>query len=354
MADKTLASLTAASPATGGLIYGTQGGADRKFTLTAAGAAVLESSTTAEQQTALGLGALATQNSITPGSTATSGASAGDLLTSDGSVVQNLTPGAGVNTAIGNAVNDNGGLLTHDIIGTSGAKLPLLSEANTFGQEQSIDVVSGRLLTLKLAGTDYTYITDEGLFLGMPGVSGYQARICSNWGALGLWGNCISYNYGLHYRATGWSGEIDYFNLWDTGAANQMDLRNGTSAQVLRITNTYTSSTNWEAFVIDWQTTANTVRLGTEVGSGGGTARELQFIRGGVVKATIGANTTDHAQPVKLPSYTVSSLPSASTCGAGSMAFATDATSTTAYTTVSGGGSSQVLVISDGTNWIIH
>lgn len=42
MPDKTLASLTAATPATGGLLYGTQGGADRKFTLTAAGAKVLE------------------------------------------------------------------------------------------------------------------------------------------------------------------------------------------------------------------------------------------------------------------------------------------------------------------------
>lgn len=42
MPDKTLASLTAANPATGGLFYGTQGGADRKFTLTAAGAAMME------------------------------------------------------------------------------------------------------------------------------------------------------------------------------------------------------------------------------------------------------------------------------------------------------------------------
>ncbi len=42
MADQSLASLTAAAPATGGLIYGTQGGADRKFTLTAAGAALME------------------------------------------------------------------------------------------------------------------------------------------------------------------------------------------------------------------------------------------------------------------------------------------------------------------------
>ena len=45
MSDQTLASLTAATPATGGLLYGTQGGADRKFTVTAAGAAIIEAAT---------------------------------------------------------------------------------------------------------------------------------------------------------------------------------------------------------------------------------------------------------------------------------------------------------------------
>lgn len=56
MADKTLASLTAATPATGGLIYGTQGGADRKFTLSAVGAALIEAATAADQRTALSAG----------------------------------------------------------------------------------------------------------------------------------------------------------------------------------------------------------------------------------------------------------------------------------------------------------
>jgi len=56
----------------------------------------------------------------------------------------------------------------------------------------------------------------------------------------------------------------------------------------------------------------------------------------------------------KLTSYTVATLPSASVAGDGAMAFATDATATTAYTVVAGGGSNKVLVISDGTDWIIH
>jgi hypothetical protein len=65
MSDQTLASLTAAAPAAGGLYYGTQAGADRKFTLTAAGAALCEAGSAAEQRTALELGALA---ALSPGS----------------------------------------------------------------------------------------------------------------------------------------------------------------------------------------------------------------------------------------------------------------------------------------------
>jgi hypothetical protein len=56
----------------------------------------------------------------------------------------------------------------------------------------------------------------------------------------------------------------------------------------------------------------------------------------------------------QLPVQTVSQLTAAATAGQGAMAFVTDATSTTAYTTVTGGGSNKVMVISDGTNWIIH
>ena len=54
MADSTLGNLTAATAATGGLFYGTQAGADRKFTLTAAGAALGEAADAAAQITALG------------------------------------------------------------------------------------------------------------------------------------------------------------------------------------------------------------------------------------------------------------------------------------------------------------
>jgi hypothetical protein len=137
-------------------------------------------------------------------------------------------------------------------------------------------------------------------------------------------------------------------------AGYSLQVRNSTTAQSLRVFNTWSSTTNWEAGLIDWQTTANTLRIGSDVGSAGGSARNVQIIRGGVVKQTVGANTTDNAQPVKLQSYIVSGLPSAATCGEGSVAWVTDASATTYYSIVAGGGSNKVMVISDGTNWIIH
>ena len=77
------------------------------------------------------------------------------------------------------------------------------------------------------------------------------------------------------------------------------------------------------------------------------TGLTIDSVASGTAKVTF-------ADPVRLPSYLVSALPSASGCGEGAMAWVTDATTTTAYSTVVGGGANKVLVISDGTNWLIH
>lgn len=55
MPDTKLTALTAATAATGGTIYGEQSAASRRFTLTAAGAAVIEAANAAAQRTALGV-----------------------------------------------------------------------------------------------------------------------------------------------------------------------------------------------------------------------------------------------------------------------------------------------------------
>ena len=64
-------------------------------------------------------------------------------------------------------------------------------------------------------------------------------------------------------------------------------LRSGTNAQASRTYNTFTSSTNFERFTVDWRTTANTCRVGTEKGSTGGTARGLHFMTDGIAAIKI-------------------------------------------------------------------
>ena len=54
---------------------------------------------------------------------------------------------------------------------------------------------------------------------------------------------------------------------------------------------------------------------------------------------------------VKLKNFTVATLPSAATSGAGAQAYVTDATAPAYNTTVAGGGAVKLTVVSDGTNW---
>ena len=63
-------------------------------------------------------------------------------------------------------------------------------------------------------------------------------------------------------------------------------------------------------------------------------------------------NTSSGIIPA-LTVYTVATLPSASTSGAGARSFVSDATATTFASTVAGGGANKVPVYSDGTNWKI-
>lgn len=58
------------------------------------------------------------------------------------------------------------------------------------------------------------------------------------------------------------------------------------------------------------------------------------------------------AASLQLGQLTVATLPSAAAYP-GTLAFVSDATATTARSTVAGGGANKVLVMSDGTNWLI-
>lgn len=102
------------------------------------------------------------------------------------------------------------------------------------------------------------------------------------------------------------------------------------------------------------------------VPTGGGTPDvALQYSAAGVaqISDTAGANRDLKVRSlissggvVTLSSFTVATLPSAATSGAGATAFVTDASTTLVLglgTTVVGGGANKTPVYSDGTNWII-
>jgi hypothetical protein len=339
---------------------------------------------------------------LTINTTAVSGASANDLLISDGTTLQKITPGTGVAAALANAVNGSGGLLTYSLISTANT----WSAAQTVASGTIATSAPGISITQTWNGTNGTGGTSfTGLLLDITNTSSangltstswlVEAKIggstvggfrnyfnelaCqAKWFELGSRYNALEkqndsswsmkandavfltcYDRGLQFDvATGlhWSASSSYNTSAEVSlyrlATRSLIERAGTSSTSLQVANTWTSNTDYESAGLWWE--SNVAYMGTQKGSGGGSARDVSLVRDSTVKVTVGANTTDHAQPVKLPSYTVGGLPSAATCGAGAMAFVTDATSTTAYATVSGGGSNKVLVISDGTDWIIH
>jgi hypothetical protein len=72
--------------------------------------------------------------------------------------------------------------------------------------------------------------------------------------------------------------------LW-RDAANTLALQNTTNAQTFNIYNTHSSSTNHERLRLAWA--SNVAIIGTEKGSGGGTARALEFQTDGVTRFSI-------------------------------------------------------------------
>jgi hypothetical protein len=72
-------------------------------------------------------------------------------------------------------------------------------------------------------------------------------------------------------------------------ANNILAIRNTTNAQTLNIYNTYTSSTSFERYSVDWITTANLAIVGPNKGSGGGTQRvqRLSYLEDGGSGSTV-------------------------------------------------------------------
>jgi hypothetical protein len=73
-------------------------------------------------------------------------------------------------------------------------------------------------------------------------------------------------------------------------AANILAQSNGLNAQEFRVYNTFTSATNHERGFLRWS--SNVFQIGTEKGSGGGTARDLEFQSDGSTRMRIGVTGT--------------------------------------------------------------
>jgi hypothetical protein len=71
-------------------------------------------------------------------------------------------------------------------------------------------------------------------------------------------------------------------------AADTLAQRRSTNAQTTRIYNTFTSDTNFERAKLEWA--SNVLRIGTEKGSAGGTARDMVFETDGTERARISAD----------------------------------------------------------------
>lgn len=88
-----------------------------------------------------------------------------------------------------------------------------------------------------------------------------------------------------------WSSNNSRFGTSDVflrrDAAGVLAQYNAANPQEYRIYNTFTSATNHERGFLRWS--SNVFQIGTEKGSGGGSAREIQFQTDGVTRVTIGS-----------------------------------------------------------------
>jgi hypothetical protein len=177
--------------------------------------------------------------------------------------------------------------------------------ANTFSGSQSLSSGRFSVNVLSTAASPAIGLTDSG-------ATGFYST--SN-GALYYGGTSRGAQFAFIANGLfriGYSGTVGFCSgptdvapdaFWGRLAANHLAQYNGTSAQRCFIANSYTSLTNNEVAVIDWQTTANTLRLGTDKGSGGGSNRALQIVMGGTVKITLqtDGNVLLHGLPTSAP-----------------------------------------------------
>jgi hypothetical protein len=110
-------------------------------------------------------------------------------------------------------------------------------------------------------------------------------RISNNGSAFGAQFNGTAYNIAAVGGYVSWR---DFGTFLFSDSNHFLDQRSGTNAQTYRIYNTFTSATNFERARLGW--VSNILRIGTEKGSGGGTARDMELQTDGITRITLKAD----------------------------------------------------------------
>jgi len=212
----------------------------------------------------------------------------------------------------------------------------------------------GNLLDLRVNGSSKAIISNgTGATEAILTINGATFSNIYNWAVLN---NRFIVNSTDNYCAM-FSGAIGWANgnpvsasasgftfIW-SDSSYALDQRNGASPNAYRVYNTYTSGTNYERGKLEWS--SNVFRVGTEKGSGGGTARAMALQTDGTNRLV--ADTVGSLQVAT--ALTVATLPSSPLVGM--IARVTDATAPVIGSVVAGGGAAAALVWYNGTNWTV-
>ena len=200
---------------------------------------------------------------------------------------------------------------------------------------------TGNLLDLQVNGSQ-VFSAERQASVGKATVKGPAGTTSSFECAMANAGPRVRINYagGLEFSANQGS---TWAAILNSDGDNTLAQRNGANAQTSRVYNTYTSGTSYELGKLEWA--SNVFRIGTEKGSGGGTARAVEVHTDSISRLAL--DTTGSVRVVT--GLTVATLPG--TPAVGMIARVTDATAPAVGVTVAGGGAAAALVWYNGTNW---
>ena len=275
----------------------------------------------------------------------------GSILTTSGRFINSYNATASSPAKVFTGTWFTGGTSTttkpHLLIEPTGATSTAWSTSGTGLGVNAASGFAGNLLDLQVNGTSsFRFFTgaNSGIYLG-------TGRIGNDSGVLAIdsgWGGVKTAEIRLGPSSLTFGSDTsgssrDLYLLRD--AANTFAQRNGTNAQTFRVYNTYTSGTNYELGKLEWS--SNVFRIGTEKGSGGGTARTVEVHTDSVSRLAL--DTTGSVRVVT--GLTVATLPGTPTVGM--IARVTDATAPAVGSNVTGGGAAAALVWYNGANWSV-